>query len=246
MKKEITTSALSEILDISERRVRDRSMQEGWPYHEVKAPGEKRARKYFKIEGLPVDIRTKVVQASNSYYKKNVILPQRQDLSVDESESLIEQWNDAPAWKRREAERRLEILTAWSRFPKEGGRKRAADRFAGEYSIRNRNLGITTETFALVKSISRASLYNYQDAYRRYGLVGLLPRGKGKPSGVWTLDMETFLRGLVGRNPDIRAIRTWEYIRNKFSGPGVSTPSKRTVRKRLKELKPKFDTILYK
>lgn len=234
---EKTIIEIAKILGISERRIRDRSIMEGWPYHKIKAYGDKRKRKYFQIEDLPTDIRVKVIQALNSDYQKNVILPQRADLSVSESESLIHQWNEAPLWKRREAEARLEILTAWNRFSKEGGRKRAADRFSGEYGIRNRNLGISPETFERVKSISRASLYNYRKAYRRYGLIGLFHRGKGKPGGVWTLDMETFLRGLLGKNPDIRAIRAWDHISNKFAGPGVAIPSKRTIRTKLTELK---------
>jgi len=237
MKKELKILVLSQILGISEQRVRERSIQEGWPYREVKANGDKRARKYFEIEGLPVDVKTKVLQALASDYQKNVILPQREDLNLSEVQSLIQQWNDAPAWKRREAEARFEILTAFNRFPKNGGRKRAANRFVNEFGVHNSNLGVSVESFKIIKTISRATLYNYGEAYRKYGLVGFLPRGKGKPGGVWTPDMETHMRGLLAKNPDMRGIRVWDYIRNKFAGPGVSLPSKKTVRTKVKKWK---------
>jgi len=239
MTNEVTAKRIASILGINERSVLRRAVMEKWQYREVNGQYRGRRSKHFIIDDLPPDIRVEVIQALNSDYQKNVILPQRKDLSISESKSLIQQWNDAPAWKRREAEARFKVLSAFKRFPKEDGRKRAADRFGNEYNVHNHNLGVSAETFTIIGTIRRATLYNYQDAYRRYGLVGLLPRGKGKPKGVWTPDMETYMRGLFAKNPDMRAIRMWDYIRNKFAGPGVSMPSKKTIRTRVREWKEK-------
>jgi len=238
VEQKIDIRDLAKLLNLTERNVQKRSIQEGWPYQKVKMGEDKRAKKYFKIEKLPVDIRAKVLQALKSDYQKNPILPQRADLSVSESQSLIQQWNEAKSWRKGEAEARLQILSAWRKYLKKYiGRRQTANKFSGEYNIRNKALGISPEIFDRVKSLSRASLYNYENGHKAHGLVGLLPKGKGKPGGVWTPDMETFIRGLIGRNPDIRTARAFEYIKAKFAGPGVSIPSKSTVRDKLNKLK---------
>jgi hypothetical protein len=236
--RKITLNKIARLIEADESSIYRRSIIEKWPFAEVKGKGAAGRKKYFAIQDLPLDIRTKALQALNSVYQKNTILPQRSDLSIDEQKGLISQWNEAQSWRKREAEARLEILMAWNKFPKKGsGRKQAAVRFANEYAIHNNNIGVTPGTFQRIKSISRASLYNYHNAYRKYGLVGLLPRGKGKPGGVWTQEIEGYMQGLIGNNPDIRAIRLWDYIQNKFAGPGVSIPSKKTVRTKLRKWK---------
>lgn len=238
MNYKLSIQSLSKLLGLSEWRARERSIQEDWPYQKVKIGKDKRPKKYFRIEDLPVDIRGKVIQALNSDYQKNPVLPQRADLSVSESESLIQQWNEAKTWRKREAEARLETLIAWRKYPKKGiGKRQAAKRFSNEYRVHNNELGISPQTFKRIKSISPASLYNYEKGHKKYGLVGLLRRGKGKPGGVWTQEMEVYMRDLVANNPDIRAIRVWDYINHKFAGPGVAIPSKKTVRTKLRRWK---------
>jgi len=62
---DITIKRLSRILDLSERRLRQRANKEGWPSREPKNPHNKGKGRAFLVEGLPADIRNKVIQSFN-------------------------------------------------------------------------------------------------------------------------------------------------------------------------------------
>jgi len=233
---DITIKKLSKLLNISERRLRQQATKEDWPTNE-NCPHDKEGRR-FLINKLPIKIKNRLIQAQESFYQKNIILPpQRADLSLSQAKSLIQQWNDAPKWRRHVAECRFQLLEVFDKIPKKDGRKLAMDRFVNDFNGRNNSLNISTQVYEIIGKISRPTFYNYQKAYNRHGLTGLLPRGKGRPRGVWTADFESYMKGLLAKNPDMRAIRVWDFLCNKFQGPGVALPSQKTVRRRVQKWK---------
>lgn len=227
---DITTKKLSNILGLGERAVQKRAAKENWPYYETN-----KGLRSFLIDNLPADIKNQVIQARESLYMKNTIAPPREDLDVSVVKELVRRWDSAPQWKKGNAEARLDILKALSRFLK--GRDLTAGKreFCNRYSVHNNDLGICESTFQRVKKVGPATLYNWDSSYQEEGLVGLLDDNGGKPRSVFTPERENYVTALLGRNPDIRAVRVKEYLLNKF---GVDL-SERTVRDRMKKIRDK-------
>lgn len=231
---ETTTAEIAKILGVSERRIRNRSIMEGWPYHKIRDYGDKTKRKYFQIKDLPADIRNQVIQAQESFYLKNIIAPQREDFDVSIVKELIRRWDRAPKWKKSNAEARLDISKALEKFCRGRDLTSGRQEFRNRYNVHNNELGVSESTFQRFREIkSLATLYNWDCRYKEEGLVGLLDEDKAKPRSVFTPEMEKYVTALLARNPDIRAVRVQEYLLNKF---GVNL-SGRTVREKVRKIR---------
>jgi transposase len=186
-----------------------------------------------RFQDLPADLRNRVIQGIESLYIKNTIVPPREDLDVSIVKELIKRWDAAPDWKKRNAEARREILDASKTFA--GSRKLTSQKrkFCNLYRVHNNGLGISESTFERFSEISLRTLYRWEDNYQEQGMVGLLDDDKARPRSVFTQEMETYMTGLIGRNPNIRPVRVGEYLTNKF---GVKL-SPRTVREKVKNIK---------
>ena len=237
---QVSLENISKALGLCVEAIRKRAVKESWPYREIIDRKVGRNKNVFLVEDLPVDIRVKVLQALNSDYQKNQILPQRNDMGVPELKALLDKWNKAPGWQKKIAEARLDIITGLNDYEnrcKGRNRKKHLQRFSNEFDIRSNKIGLSLETFDIIKKISRSTLYNYEKEFKNYGLVGLLPRGKGKPSAVWNPDMQSFMEGLIARNPDIRVARVCDYLKNHFAGPKIIIPSRKTVWRKVQQYK---------
>lgn len=230
---------IAEVMGITTRAVNKRAKKEGWKAEVLNRRGDKR----FPVEGLPADIRVRVIQARESVYIKGVVLPSRADLDLGQAKALLEQFDSAPAWSRRKAEVRGEIVEAFIRFADGGepsfaeasagkGLTKAKEIFVNRYNARNPHLGISEEAFELYETISRPSLDAWRSKKKELGLAGLLESVvRGKPPGRITPEMADYMIGIKRQKIHTRPVRIHEYLVNKFAGPGIVLPHEATVRR---------------
>ena len=241
---ETTIQEISRILGVSERRIQQRSAIESWPYSETKGPRNKNNRRSFPIDGLPSDIRVRIIQAQEVDYQKNAILPPREDLDLERAKALLELFDSAPGWNQRKAEARGEIVKPFIQFSKRKNLTAAKEEFINRYNAHNNHLGISEESFKLFPRICRATLDNWRSRHKAFGLAGLLDRpGRGKPKGKFTPEIDAIITGILAKSPHTRAARIFDYIKNKCSAPGISLPGKRAVSDRVKKWKKENESV---
>ena len=236
-----TANKIAEVLGVSKQAIMKRAKKEGWPHEN----GKNRAKR-FLIEGLPGDIRARVIQRKESPYIKGMVLPTRGDLDLGQARALLAKFDGAPVWSRRKAEARGEVVEAFARFSEDRGQRtevrgqrsevksltemKAA--FINRYNIGNNHLGISPEVYGVITSISRASLDLWRSKKKVFGLAGLLDAAtRGKPAGKITPEMADYIIGIKRAKIHTRPVRIYEYLKNKFGGPGVDLPHDATVRR---------------
>ena len=188
--------------------------------------------KRFSLDGLPAEIRVSVIQARESSYIKGLILPSRADLDLGQARALLEMFDNAPAWSRRKAEARGEIVDAFARFSSGMGLTEAKKLFVNRYNAGNDHLGIPEETYGLYETISRPSLDLWRSRKKDLGLAGLLESTRrGKPKGRITQEMAEYIVGIKRNRIHTRPARIYDYLMNKFGGTEVELPHQSTVRR---------------
>ncbi|MBN2060734.1 MAG: DDE-type integrase/transposase/recombinase [Deltaproteobacteria bacterium] len=239
----IQSTKLAEILGISDRAVRLRAEKENWKYQQ----GPNRMKLYY-IDSLPEDKRRRVIQARESTYIKGMVLPSRADLDLGQAKTLLKKFENAPEWSRKRAEARGEIVESFDRFTIETaqgagrrahGKKRnltkAKNDFIRRYNVGNDGLGISGETYTVIDQISRGSLDRWRANKKLFGLAGLLDSTREKECfGKITPEMRAYIIGLKSKKIHTRPVRIYDYLVNKFGGPGVELPSDATVRRFIK------------
>lgn len=209
-----TAKDLAQILGITVRAVHMRAVRDGWEVRVLSQRGDKS----YRIDGLPPEIRVKVIQARESAYQKGVVLPARSDLDLALARQLLEQFDAAPAWSRRKAEARGEIVEAFGRFAMGRGLTEAKAHFIRRYNAGNDALEISTETYDLYKTISRPSLDLWRARKKELGLAGLLDSTwRGRPKARLTPKMKNYVIGLKRERIHRRPARIYEYLIHKFS-----------------------------
>ncbi len=223
----ITANELSNVLGVSKRAVLQRALKEAWP-HENSGNNEK----LFVVASLHPEVKAQVIQNRESSYQKATILPSRADLDMNQAKALLKMFDSAPAWSRNKAEARGDIVNAFKRFSENMTLTEATQQFINRYNMGNNGLGLTHETYDLIKSLSRASLALWRSKEKALGLAGLLDSEKrGKPKSSLSPEMHHYIIGILTKKPHTRPVRIHEYLTNKFSGPDTSLPHEATVRR---------------
>jgi len=178
--------------------------------------------------------RSKTMQDRLSGYTREMILPIRNDLDLKHARALLEIFDSAPAWSRRKAVARGEIVDAFSVFSKGMKLTEAKELFVNRYNTNNNHLGISDKTYKIYEKISRPSLDLWRSRKKEMGLAGLLESTtRGKPHGRITPEMHHYIIGIISRRPQTRPARVYDYLVNKFSSSQTTLPSETTIRRHI-------------
>lgn len=222
----VTARELAAALGVSTRAVHMRANRDGWEFKTMNARGDRA----YLIGGLPAGVRARLIQGRESSYIKGMILPSRGDLDLGQARALLAKFEAAPAWSRRRAEARGEIVEAFDRFAEGRPVEEAKNHFLRRYNAGNNHLGIPGEVYEVFSTISRGSLNRWRGEKKRFGLTGLLdtPRRREKFAQL-TEEMAHYIIGIKTKRIHTRPVRIYEYLHNHFSGEDI--PSETTIRR---------------
>ncbi len=227
-----TAKKIAEAIGKSVRWVNLRAKKEGWKAKVLNGRGDKT----FYLEGLPAEIKIKMIQRE-SIYIDGMILPARSDLDLGQARALLAKFENAPAWSRRRAEARGAIVEAFEVYCSALKAQRQLTKgkadFIRCYNSGNNHLGISPGTYETIDMISRGSLDRWRANKKMFGLAGLLDASREKQQFCGLNDeQKKYIINLKVEKIHRRPARICEYIRNRFTGQDL--PSNATIRRFIK------------
>jgi transposase InsO family protein len=241
MEAGLTVKDIAEALQITKQAIFKRSQKDNWPFKESPNKTGGGIQKIFDINKLPLDIHA-AVMASRLKCETYLIPPK--EIDENKIKEISDIWSKQPEKNQNRALIRLQILQALDEYCKASGHKQtyAEKIFSVLYLDRNAP-GVDAEIYTIESGISEATLRRWRAAYKKEGLIGLLPKYKTN-SGIQTVitpEMKTFIYRHIAQKPGIKTAHIFKLITKTFQN---DPPSRKTVYRYVNRLK-KDDPALF-
>ena len=248
--KYLTGKQIALALGISERGVRKRARQQGWGHIYAKSSGR---RIQYIFEALPDDVKAALLPARPGLEsaaragreRACRLAAEARDAArakLELRQEALAEFARLPEERRREAEARHAILAARDAFcaaaklPK----KRGTELFLREY--RAGAIELPEQAGRKRRSLSWATLYRWEKAWREFGLAGLAPRYKSTRSTGIPEHMRDFLRAMLVEYPHASVAHLRSGLEARYDGQQI--PSVSAIRRWVNKWRKKNASLM--
>lgn len=232
--------AALELFGIPDRRgLHARATREGWTRRKRAGRG---GGWEYPLSALPeaarLDYATRMVAKAAEAMPTDILVPARAKTTAKTAARPVKSVTQLAPAALAVAEARLVVLRAWWAFKDAAGLVDNKARPAFVAAWRAGQITVEPRVKEAVKGLSRATLYNWEAAYKDSGLSGLAPTyGNRAGSGLMDSDQDLrdFVLGLLVQAPHTSSATLMSGLRARF--PGRQLPHYRTVSKWLAKWK---------
>lgn len=233
----VSASKIAQDLGQTRQAIDNRGRCEEWSHKTIPGRGRGGQQKLYYVESLPLDVQLALFEAHKPEHENT---PR---LDLEQAETSLNAWNQAPGKLKRKAEAWQKIITNFEASRRGRKLEDFKPEYVAQYNVGNVFLGISSETHQIVRKISVSTLEDKRTEHKAFGLVGLLDSNqRGRPKPKLTPAEAEYILGLQMQNPHRRLAWICRYYQNKFGRVSNKTVSR--LLKKWKEQNPELWTLI--